>query len=144
MHKPTVLLVEDDPRDATLLTYALRESHAEVKLQHVIDGHAAVAYLKGEGEYSNRATHPLPGLVVLDLHMPGFGGLPVLRWIRKQPWLRGLPVVVFTGSDCGNNLDEAMASGADTYMVKGFDSDGLVHLLENANLKWRAGGQNGN
>jgi DNA-binding response OmpR family regulator len=137
-HWPTVLLVEDDPNDALLFQVALRENSIPVNLQQVSDGHAAVDYLKGENIFSDRKTYPLPGIVVLDLHMPGFGGLALLRWIRKQRWLNGLPVVVFSGSDYGNSVSEAMQSGADTYMVKGHDTDGLVRLLENADLNWAA------
>ena len=136
MNRPTILLVEDDHNDALFLEFALRKSSLALHLQQVCDGQAAIAYLQGEGRYSNRNAYPLPGLVVLDLHMPGFGGLAVLRWIRQQPRLRGLPVVVLSGSDYGRSLDEAMASGADTYMIKGHDTKGLIHLLENANLSW--------
>ena len=96
---PTVLLVDDDPDDILLFRNALRKSPVLVKLQVVCDGHDAIGYLKGEGAFANRAQYPLPGIVLLDLHMPRVGGLVVLRWIRKQTSLAGLPVVVFTGSD---------------------------------------------
>jgi len=135
-YRPTVLLVEDNPDDALLLTLALQQSAVPVNLHHAQDGNEAISYLKGEGKFSERNSYPLPGMAVLDLHMPGFGGLELLRWIRKQRWLRGLPVVVFSGSDFGQSVTEAMESGADTYIVKGHDTDELIRLLENADLTW--------
>ena len=136
MHQPTVLLVEDNPDDALLLAMALRGSSVAVRLQHVADARVAIAYLKGENRYANRQSHPLPGLVILDLHLPNSRGLSVLRWIRKQPWLRGLPVVVYSGTTHGKAIDDAMQHGADTYIIKGHDTRELVHLLQNANLAW--------
>jgi len=139
--KPTLLLVEDSPEDALLFRRALRNCKTGVELEQVTDGRAAVDYLKGEGPFTDRKAHPLPGLVILDLHIPGFGGITLLRWIRKQRWLAGLPVVVFSGSDYGKSVAEAMESGADTYMVKGHECDDLVRLLENMDLNWARAGE---
>ena len=136
MHQPTVLLVEDNPDDVLLLAMALRGSAVGVRLQHVTDGRVAIAYLKGEGRYDNRQSHPLPGLVILDLHLPNSRGLSVLRWIRKQQWLRGLPVVIYSGTAHGAAIEDAMQNGADTYIIKGRDTRELVQLLQNANLAW--------
>ena len=135
-HQPTVLLVEDNHTDALLFCIAVKRSSLRVRTQVLNDGHDAIRYLRGEGVFGDRKVYPLPGLVVLDLHMPGVGGLAVLRWIRKQRWLVGLPVVVFTGTDYERSLGEAMESGADTYLLKGHDTEGLLTLLQNADLNW--------
>lgn len=135
-HLPTVLLVEDNHTDALLFCIAVKKHQLHVRTQVVNDGHDAIRYLRGEGVFGNRKLYPLPGLVVLDLHMPGVDGLAVLRWIRKQRWLAGLPVVIFTGTDYQRSLDEAMGSGADTYLLKGHDTEGLLALLQNADLNW--------
>jgi CheY-like chemotaxis protein len=133
---PTVLLVEDDPNDALLFSSGIRRRSIPTRVQIVNDGHTALKYLKGEGVYHDRNAYPLPGLVILDLHLRGSSGLAVLRWIRKQPELAGLPVVVFTGTDHGKSLQDVMESGADTYLLKGHDMEGLLHLLEHANVAW--------
>jgi CheY-like chemotaxis protein len=135
-HLPTVLLVEDNHTDAMLFCLAVKKSPLRVQTRVVHDGHDAVRYLKGDGIFGNRKNYPLPGLVVLDLHMPGLCGLGVLRWIRKQRWLAGLPVVIFTGTDQERSLEEALESGADTYLLKGHDTEGLLTLLQNADLNW--------
>ena len=139
---PTVLLVDDDPNDILLFRNAIRKSPIRVRLQAVSDGNDAIEYLKGEGAFGDRTEYPLPGIVILDLHMPRVGGLAVVRWIRNQLWLTGLPVVVFTGSDYSRSVTEAMESGADTYVVKDQDTDGLIELLQHMDLGWKQGNQN--
>lgn len=64
----------------------------------VEDGEEAIAYLSGEGEYSNREKYPLPILMLLDLKLPRKSGHEVLEWLRSQPGLRRLTVVVLTAS----------------------------------------------
>jgi CheY-like chemotaxis protein len=135
---PTILLVEDDENDAFLFRNALKTSSVPVRMQVVRDGNEALRYLNGERPFANRKSYPLPGMVILDLHVPNMSGLAVLRWIRQQPFLAGIPVVVFTGSDEGQSLAEAMRSGADTYLLKGHEMEGLLQLLQHADLSWRS------
>ena len=129
MHHATILLVEDDPNYALLLAFAFSENSLEVHVQQVCDGYAAIAYLQGRGPYSNRRVYSLPGLVVLDLRVPRIRGNAVLRWIRKQRWLAGLPVVLLSDED-GKN------PGAETVIMKRTDIKDLIHLLQNTNLGW--------
>jgi len=63
------------------------------------NGDEAIAYFQGGGKYANRDEYPLPSLLLLDLKMPRRDGFEVLQWIRKQPALTGLRVVVLTASD---------------------------------------------
>src|SRR5438105_11917743 len=96
MPKPplTVLHIDDDPNDTTLLQAAMRRAGVEFLLQNVEDGEHAIAYLSGTGVYADRVVHPLPALILLDLKMPRATGFEVLEWIRSHPELGGLPVVV--------------------------------------------------
>src|SRR5579885_1437679 len=93
------LLVEDADTDAVLIRRAFSKGNIVNPLQVVTNGLEAIAYLKGEGRYANRAEFPLPELVLLDLKLPGMDGFQVLRWIRQQPELKALRVVVLTSSD---------------------------------------------
>jgi CheY-like chemotaxis protein len=131
LSRATVLLVEDDPNDALLLGFAFRENPLDVHIQQVCDGHAAIAYLQGTGRYANRNLYSLPGLVVLDLHRPGVRGRALLRWMRKQHWLAGLPVVML-GDEDGTPLDK------ETVTIKRRDTTDLIYLLANVNLGWAA------
>jgi CheY-like chemotaxis protein len=134
-HWPTILLVDDDADDVLLFRYALGESPLYAELRVVRDGLEAVKYLSGYGVFWNRAEFPMPGIVLLDLNMPGISGLKVLRWIRRQRSLCDLPVVVFTGSEHGRA--EAIAHGADIFVRKGDGTGELLALLQQINLGWR-------
>src|ERR1039458_6465256 len=76
-------------------------------VQGVKDGPEAIRYLRGEGPYANRVAHPLPELVLLDLRLPGMHGFEVLQWIRRQPRLTGLTVVVVTGMEAAGDVERA-------------------------------------
>src|SRR5690242_5086077 len=65
-----ILHIDDDPNDTELLRSAAEKAHAPWLLRNASDGEQAVAYLGGEGRYSNRRVHPLPVLILLDLKMP--------------------------------------------------------------------------
>jgi CheY-like chemotaxis protein len=133
--EPTILLVDDNTNDILLFRFALGKSRFAADLRAVHSGLDAVKYLSGYGVYGNRAEFPMPGVVVLDLHMPGIDGIAVLRWIRRQRSLRDLPVVVFTGAEC--RREEALRYGADIYMRKGDDVAELLALLQQINLNWQ-------
>jgi CheY-like chemotaxis protein len=109
--RPVVLYVEDEPDDVFFLRAAVKAVGADADVRDVGDGAAAMAYLSGEGPYADRAAHPLPSLVLLDVNLPLLSGFEVLRWIRGQPALRGLPVVVFSSS--GRPEDRALAKELD-------------------------------
>src|SRR5438874_8305913 len=93
-----ILLVEDREDDITLIRRAFERAKIPNPLQVVRDGSEAISYLAGERKFSNRAEYHLPALVLLDLKMPGVDGFEVLRWLRLQPELRSLLVVVLTSS----------------------------------------------
>lgn len=120
MHKPpkTILYVEDEESDIVLLGLALKRDKIDVELHTVRDGESAVNYLSGTGAYANREQHPFPGLVLLDLNIPRIHGLKVLKWIRAQPTLATLPVVIYTSSEQPKDVAAAQELGANDYQVK--------------------------
>jgi CheY-like chemotaxis protein len=59
-----------------------------------------------------------PRLIVLDLKLPDILGIDVLRWIRQQPRLRTLPVLILSGSDHPDDIEQARQLGASSYLVK--------------------------
>jgi CheY-like chemotaxis protein len=94
-----ILLAEDREDDIILIRKAFAEAYISNPLQVVRDGEEAIAYLAGNGRYFNRAEYPLPALLLLDLKMPRMDGFEVLKWIRQQPELSSLRIVVLTASD---------------------------------------------
>src|ERR1700712_2205585 len=94
----TILLVDDNEDNIFLLRAAFEMAKCSNPLQAVYDGEDAIAYLKGEGPYSDRNLFPLPGVMLLDLSMPKKSGFDVLAWVRAQPGLRRLAIVVLSAS----------------------------------------------
>jgi CheY-like chemotaxis protein len=113
-----ILYVEDEETDVLLLQHVLTKTGIHNPLQTVKDGKAAKDYLVGHGPFADRRAHPLPGLVLLDLNLPYWSGFEVLEWIRQQPQLRRLPVVVFTSSSRPDDIARAYDAGANAYLVK--------------------------
>ena len=87
----------------------------------VNDGEETSAYLDGQGKFANRYEYPLPELLLLDLKMPGKNGFEVLEWIRQQPGLKRLRIVVLTTWDSPQDVNRAYELGANAFMVKPFD-----------------------
>ncbi|WP_207482382.1 response regulator [Arenibaculum pallidiluteum] len=132
-----ILLVEDDPNDQLLIRRAFAKAKLMNPLLVVEDGDAAVAYLAGEGAYADRSENPLPAVMLLDLKLPRRSGLEVLEWLRSQPGSLGrTPVVVLTSSRENSDLDRAYDLGANSYLVKPVDFDGLLDLVRTAGLYW--------
>lgn len=134
-HEP-ILLVEDEPDAVTLLQHAFAKAGVANPLFPVLDGDQAIAYLNGDGRYADRAAHPLPQLVLLDLKLPRCSGLEVLEWIRAQPPLRGLPVVILTSSRERTDVRRAYAAGANSYLVKPSSLPGLIELASAFREYW--------
>src|SRR5256885_606006 len=95
--KRTVLVVEDCADDAALIRVAFRKLGFSDLFQTVENVEDAIRYLKREQAYADARRFPTPDLVLLDHQMPG-DGVEIIKWIRDQPALRSLPIVVFSGS----------------------------------------------
>lgn len=133
---PVILLVEDNPDDVLLARRAVKKAALPISVQVADDGDEAVAYLDGSGRFGQRDRHPLPDLVLLDLKLPRRSGLEVLRWVRSQPELDTTPVVVLTSSSEDEDVQQAYALGANSYLQKPVAFNGLVQLLGVLDLYW--------
>jgi CheY-like chemotaxis protein len=127
---PVILLAEDLESDVLLLQRALRQARIVNPVKVVNDGEQAIAYLKGEGKYADRAEYPVPSLLLLDLKMPRLGGLEVLSWAQNQPGLKDLRIVVLSGSRELEDVNRAYQLGAHTFLVKPTEFDQLVALMQ--------------
>lgn len=125
----TFLLVDDSEDDLYLFRAACQMAGLRNPLQEVHDGEDAVAYLKGEPPFNNRALHPLPMLMLLDLKMPRKDGFEVLEWLRKQPVLRRLPVFVLSASLRLEDAERAFDLGANGFLVKPSTLDELTEMV---------------
>src|SRR5438094_5246847 len=126
----TILLVEDNEDDILLLERALRNARLANPLKVVKDGEEAIKYLSGDSAYADRTRYPIPFLILLDLRLPKLSGFEVLAWIRDQPELVKLTIVVLTTSDHVPDVTKAHELGANSYLVKPGTFDELVAMLK--------------
>jgi CheY-like chemotaxis protein len=131
-----ILVADDDADFIMLLKAAFEEAHADNPIHVAEDSVQAQKYLKNEPPFEDRAAFPIPGLIVLDLRLPPHDAIPLLRWIRQQPWLDGLPVVILTGSEFPNQEEVALQSGANAYFIKPFQFTKLVALAQHLRDTW--------
>jgi CheY-like chemotaxis protein len=131
-----VLLVEDNDDDIFFMRRAFRNASITNPVIVMQDGQSAIDYLGGQGPFSDRAEHPLPGLVLLDIKLPLRTGFEVLHWIRSDPRLKPLVVVVLTSSSEIIDIDCAYRLGANSYLVKPPSPGSLLELTKNLKLYW--------
>jgi len=132
----TVLYVEDDENDVVFMRVGFRKAGLPYALEITTDGREAMDYLAGNGRYADRAAHPLPCLVLLDLNAPGLCGFDFLQWVRQQPPFHDLPVVLFTGTSRETDKDRARQLGANELVIKPGDVSQLPKLLEGIVERW--------
>src|SRR5687768_6581439 len=114
MNPGPVLYSEDEEHDVLFLKRAFKVSEIQNPLVTVQDGQRAIDFLAGAALNHN----PIPALVLLDLNMPYKSGLEVLQWIRSQPSMCALPVVVLTSSNQDSDMVRAYSNGVNGYLLK--------------------------
>lgn len=131
-----LLLVEDNPNDILLFQRALRKAKLDIPLNIVQDGEQAVDYLTGQSRYTNRRKYPLPALILMDIRLPRKSGLEVLAWLKSQPILCRIPVIVFTSSEEIVDVNQAYDSGANSYLTKPVSFEALEDIVSSVKEYW--------
>ena len=130
-----IIYVEDEPDDAFFMQRAFRQYAPDQELTVLDDGQAAIQFfvdhLAPQQERDFR-----PGLVLLDLNLPGRSGLEVLREIRSMPLLRLLPVIVYTSSNQAVDIVEAYRAGCSAYLIKPRSPDLLREVVSSVTEFW--------
>ncbi|WP_442854738.1 response regulator [Fischerella sp. PCC 9605] len=132
----SILLVEDDPNDIFLIERAFRRSNFNHPILVVKDGDEAIMYLEGQGCYAQRENYPLPALILLDLKLPRRSGLEVLEWLKQQPLLKRIPVVILTSSRENVDVDRAYDIGVNSYLIKPVAFNALQEMMQVFNSYW--------
>lgn len=125
-----VLLVDDDINDRTLLRHAFRKAAPDLDFRTAKDAFQAEDYLTGRAPHADRDANPLPSLLLLDLKMPRRSGLEFLGWMRDEPDLAGIPVIVLSSSQESSDIARAYELGARSYLVKSVDLKELQTLVQ--------------
>jgi two-component system response regulator len=136
MAGPVILLVEDDPADEALTTYALRQSNIGNEIVVTRDGAEALDYLFGRGAYAGRDVEEVPQVVLLDLRLPKVDGFEVLRQIRADERMRVLPVVILTTSNEEDDMVKGYRLGVNSFVRKPVDFDSFMSVVKEMGLYW--------
>jgi len=131
-----ILLVEDNATDVLLIRRAMARASVRNPIHVASDGDLAVAYLAGEMPYTDRQRYPLPGLVLLDLKLPKRSGHEVLGWLKTQPQLARIPVIVLSSSRLPADVNGAYDRHANSYLVKPVQFDDLQRIIEAVQGFW--------
>ncbi|GAA2880214.1 response regulator [Actinoplanes cyaneus] len=107
----SILVVEDSPEDVEAIERAISRSHPRLGLEFLGSGAEVLPRLTAPGA-------ELPSIMLLDLNMPGEGGLAVIRRVRADATLNSIRIVVFTSSEDQAEADACYAAGADSYLYK--------------------------
>lgn len=111
-----IFAVDNDRDDADLLKLLLRKAGLPNPLQVFGQGEHIVTALGKAVQQSLKALRPL--LCFVDIKMPAMSGLDVLHWIRAQPALDRLPVVMLSSSEHPRDIQQAAQNGAQCYLAK--------------------------
>jgi len=137
LKKPvTILIADDDPDDRMLALEALNESRLSNNLYFVEDGEELLDYLKRRGQYSDPASSPRPGLILVDLNMPRKDGREAIREIKADEELRQIPLVVLTTSKAEEDILRTYNLGVNSYITKPVSFDGLVEVMQGLRRYW--------
>ncbi|MFI5931406.1 response regulator [Actinoplanes sp. NPDC051494] len=126
-----ILVVEDTDEDVEAIGRAIGKSHPAVELEFLRSGAEVLPRLTAPGAIR-------PRLVLLDLNMPGEGGLDVIKRVRSEPALAGLTLVVFTSSEDQAEADACYAAGADSYIYKPINFALFRTVLQQTLDYWRS------
>ena len=131
-----VLVVEDSPEDFEATRRSLARGGFAHPLVHVGDGDEALDYLFQRGSFARAGKAPRPGLVLLDLNLPGTDGREVLAAVKADEELRQIPVVVFTTSRDRRDIEACYRAGANSYVQKPVDLPEFRRALDALKAYW--------
>lgn len=116
-----VTIIEDEKEIGESLSIFLRAKKFEV-----------MHYLSAEDYFSDR-THPGKGIYLVDWNLPGIKGIDIIRTIRTRDKIS--PIFMLSANSKNQEVLEGLKAGADDYLTKPFDFDGLAARIENAWIK---------
>ena len=131
-----ILLVEDNPAEARLVQEALKEGRVAAKLFWAKDGLEALDFLYRRGQYTEA---PRPDLILLDLNLPRLNGKEVLQQVKQDPALLNIPIVMLSTSSARQDVQDAYAAHANSFMTKPADFDKFMEMVKLIDAYWLGG-----
>jgi len=117
------LFVDDDIDDQEIFSFAVRGLNKPISLVTAGDGLEALEILKADKTF-------IPDCIFLDLNMPRMNGKECLPELRKLPWLKEVPIIIYTTSSEERDKLETRRLGASDFMTKESSIEGLKTALD--------------
>jgi CheY-like chemotaxis protein len=127
-----LLLVEDSDDHAELTEFYVKDCRPLLEVRRLRDGAEAMAYI----EQAETAAQSLPWLVLLDLKLPKYDGHEVLARMKRSVRLAKIPVVIFSTSNSGKDIEQALNSHANSYIVKPMEADKYGEVISEILEYW--------
>jgi CheY-like chemotaxis protein len=131
-----IIIVEDDPNDAELITRALRKHNLANKHILLKDGAEALDFLFGKGSFADEYDDGHPKVILLDLKLPKVNGIEVLRKIKSDERTKKIPVVILTSSREDRDLKDAYDLGVNSYVTKPIKFDEFAKVVSDLGMYW--------
>lgn len=131
-----VLIVDDDPDHVLLIEIVFRHLDANARVSVTWSAEEAIAHLERPRRDADERHGELPDVIVLDVNMPGRGGVGFLEWYSRHPSVAHIPVVVFTATGEGGLAQQCFALGAREFKVKPRDFTELVPVVHGVLDRW--------
>jgi len=132
----TIMVVEDDPNDQFLIVQAFKKIGVTDPIQIVGGGAEAIAYMMGEGKFSDRQKYAYPTFIITDLKMPKGDGFTVLEFLKGNPQWKVIPTIVLSASSDLDDIKKSYMLGASSYHIKPQSHDELRNHLAVINAYW--------
>ena len=134
--QPPLLIIEDSNEDFEAFQRFLRQSSLTIPVYRCINGDQALAYLYRTDRYTDPESAPRPGLILLDLNLPGNDGREVLRRIKQDDDLKSVPIVIFTTSNNPKDIEACYRQGVNSYIIKPMDFSLLKRSIQTLLEYW--------
>ncbi len=131
-----ILLIEDSPEDQEATIRAFQKAGLANPVIRCEDGDEAIDYLFRRGKYADPVKSPRPGIILLDLNLPGTDGHEVLREIKSDRRLRKIPVIILTTSYDESDIDKCYAAGANSYICKPINLNSYIEAIRRFKNFW--------
>jgi len=132
----TILMADDDPDDRELTREAFEEAKLANDLRFVEDGVELLDYLHRRGRYSDPASSPRPGIILLDLNMPRKDGREALQELKQDPRFRAIRVIILTTSKAEEDILRTYNLSAASYITKPVTFEALVDVVKTLGRYW--------
>jgi len=132
----SILMVEDSEDDYEATVRAFKKASLHNPIVWCRSGRDALDLLKQEGAHKNARNGSQPGLILLDLNMPGLDGRKTLQLIKDDGKLKRIPVIILTTSSDERDIQDCYQMGANTYVQKPVSFDGLIEAIKRLKAYW--------